>query len=218
MNAELTAMIEAGRKLIEGNAKLQAAEAAEEEARALRLKNAHLTKLPPWMHEYVTCPRWENEVRFYLNLPGCAPIYANSRAWLEHFEYFGVVEPLSILFDDDEGWYVGTTLTIGQEIETAVALAAEHGESYWAMRAEADRRNAEGLRPEPTPAPEPTIEQIVTTMQLTPTERIAISLERIAGSLEDLTALAESTIVEATERGSDEAGNPTLALRIIALR
>lgn len=154
MNTELAAMIEAGRKLIEAQSTAEQLKAAEAEAEALRLKAIHLAKLPAWMHEYATVINWEHVVRIYLNLPGCAPIYADSRSWSIGLEGLGVAGPLDVLFDDDE-WYASSTYHTCQEIETAVAIAAEHGESYWAMRTEADRRNAEGLRPNPTPEPEP---------------------------------------------------------------
>jgi hypothetical protein len=188
MNTELAAMIEAGRKLIETQSTAEQLKAAEAETEALRLKSTHLAKLPPWMHEWVTVTHWDHSVRIYLDLPGCAPMYVDSCSWEKGFARIGVSDPLSILFDDDEGWYASCTSRTCEEIEVAVAIAAEHGESYWAMRAEADRRNAEGLRPEPTPEPE----LVPAPLPPTPAERIAAALERIAAVLEGFSDNSEA--------------------------
>jgi hypothetical protein len=96
MNTELQAMIEAGRKLIEAQAIAKQREAAEAEAEAIQLESVHLAKLPPWMHEYVTVINWEHNVRIYLDLPGCTPMYADSVSWSDGFVQLGVANPLAV--------------------------------------------------------------------------------------------------------------------------
>jgi len=189
MNNELQAMIDAGRKLIAENATAEQRKAAQIAAEAERLKSIHLAKLPAWMHKYVTVTHWDHGVRIYLDLPGCAPIYADSVSWGDGFVQLGVANPLAVLLDDEgEDWYVTEATHSCHELETAVALAADYGEAYWRMHAEADRRNAEGLRPEPTPEPEPT----TTILPPAPDERIAIALERIARVLEGFSDNSEA--------------------------
>ena len=173
MNTELAAMIEAGRKTIEERQTDARIRLAQKIAIAAEERERHLAKLPAWMHEYAALTDGDYGRRIILTLPGCAPVFADSEEVQygdDDFAKIEVAEPTSILYDEDE-WYVGYIRWYCQSIEEAVALAAEHGESYWAMRAEADRRNAEGLHPEPEPEP-------------TPDERIAAALERIAAVLE----------------------------------
>ncbi len=186
MNTELQAMIDAGRKLIAEQATAEQRKAAEAAAEAERLESIHLAKLPAWMHEYVAVTHWDHSVRIYLDLPGCAPIYADSKSWDNGFVQLGIADPLAVLFDDEgEGWYVSSTASSCQELETAVALAADYGEAYWQMRAEAARRNAAGLRPEPQPTKdEPGDAQAETLLPPPPLERIAVALERIADRLD----------------------------------
>jgi len=156
MNTELQAMIDAGRKLIAEQATAEQRKTAHAVAEAERLKGIHLAKLPKWMREYVTVTHWDHSVRIYLDLPGCAQIYADSVSWSDGFVQLGVANPLAVLLDDEgEDWYVTEATHSCHELETAVALAADYGEAYWRMHAEADRRNAAGLRPEPEPTGEP---------------------------------------------------------------
>lgn len=190
MNTELQAMIDAGRKLIAEQATAEQRNAARSaaEAEAERLESIHLAKLPAWMHKYVTVTHWDLSVRIYLDLPGCAPIYADSVSWGDGFVQLGVANPLAVLFDDEgKDWYVTKATHSCHELETAVALAADYGEAYWQMRAEAERRNAEELRPEPpTPAqPEPEPKPDAMT-------RIAVALERIADRLDGFSDNSEA--------------------------
>lgn len=193
MNTELQAMIDAGRKLIAENAAAEQQQAVHAAAEAERLKSIHLAKLPVWMHEYVTVTHWDHSVRICLDLPGCAPIYVDSVSWDNGFAQLGVASPIEILFDDEnKEWYVTKDTHSCHEIEIAVALAADYGEVYWQMRAEAERRNAEGLLPDPLapvqPEPEPEPEPDVMT-------RIAVALERIAERLDGFSEnLAEDAL------------------------
>ena len=107
MNTELQAMIDAGRKLIAEQATAEQRKTAHAVAEAERLKGIHLAKLPKWMREYVTVTHWDHSVRIYLDLPGCAPIYADSVSWSDGFVQLGVANPLAVLLDDEgEDWYV----------------------------------------------------------------------------------------------------------------
>lgn len=192
MNTELQAMIDAGRKAIEAQV------AAVTEGEDAILRGIHLAKLPAWMHEYVTVTHWDHSVRIYLDLPGCAPIYVDSISWDNGFARLGVADPLAVLFDDEgEEWCVSSTARSCQELETAVALAADYGEAYWQMRAEAARRDAEGLRPKPKPTEAEPKPNEVAAGEKAPSmwsafERIAVALERIADRLDGFSDNSEA--------------------------
>ena len=191
MNTELQAMIDAGRKLIAEQATAEQRKTAHAVAEAERLKGIHLAKLPKWMREYVTVTHWDHSVRIYLDLPGCAPIYADSVSWDNGFAQLGVANPLAVLFDDEgKDWYVTKATHSCHELETAVALAADYGEAYWQMRAEAERRNAEGLRPEPRPTK--WIDTIPEDAKPDALTRIAVAMERIADRLDGFSDNSEA--------------------------
>lgn len=181
---ELTAMIEAGR------AEIAAAERRNQEAQLEwqreqdERNRARLASfLPEWMHDYATVNDDEDGTVSII-LPGCAPFMVmqrgddiSGRAWLR--------EPMGVEYASwTNQWYVNTEphLVLDWSLDALVALAAKWGESYWTMRAEAERRTAAGIK-EPAPV-EPQAEP-VTPAAPGPLERIAVALERIAERLEN---------------------------------
>lgn len=166
MNAELTAMIEAGRK------------AAEKRIAV------HIDKLPKWMREYADAIS-SYEAVIAIDLPGCAPVRADSTVHRFGLTTIRALEPDNIYFDyEDNEWRVCTSRRYFETLEEAVAFAADCGESYWAMRREAEQRNMAGITPHKDapamPAPAPVVDA-----QPDPLERIADALERIANRLEN---------------------------------
>lgn len=186
MNAELTAMIEAGRKAAEKRIARVDEYAEWKRQEDARVRAAHFAKLPEWMHEYTSVTgSYGSQVA--IDLPGCAPIHAESRAESGGLYLIDVLEPMGILNDGDNGdngeWHVGANRRHFSTLEEAVAFAADYGESYWSMRREAGQRNMAGITPHKdapaTPVPAPAVDA-----QPDPLERIADALERIANALE----------------------------------
>jgi hypothetical protein len=152
-------------------AKQQQVEAERQQAEASRLAGIaekmhqqllqHLAAwLPGWMLEYVQ-PSYDSDYDTAIDfisvrLPGCSPINLRFDAARRVVVGYGTEEPLRIACDDD--WWVKVNHVRCSDLDEAIHLAALWGESYHTMQTEADRRNAEGLRPADftvKPAPEP---------------------------------------------------------------
>jgi hypothetical protein len=172
---ELQEMIERGRQ-------------AAEEAHRAQLDSAGL---PEWMHEHLSYDGYRTE-RYRLMLPGCAPIeFRVARQWLGFWQVVysaRVDEPRAVYFDDEAAeWRIHEVAAVlppdADSLDEAIALAAELGESWHAMHAEAERRNAEGLRPETPPAkPRPQVPSI--------DELMVSALEKNDGSINALIIIA----------------------------
>ena len=168
--------------------------------------------LPAWMNRYLE-HKVHNAERWYtLSLPGCSPLvftvtrFSNGAA---SYSNLSAREATGVHFDADaEAWVMrwqnSTIPGRIYDLDEAIALAFDLGESWHAIKTEAARRDAEGLRPNPSPGVKPEQPALPSAPY---DERIAVALERIADRLELL-----------CDAGVDHGGNANAALRINALR
>lgn len=149
-----------------------AAIVARDAAIAARLHDELLARmaahLPAWMLEYIQ-PNpemdYDTAVEFItLHLPGCAPLVLTYDTPGGTVTDYNVRRPVRVALDEE--WWVRTTAESVIDLDQAVDLAASYGESYHEMAVEAARRNAEGERPEPTPAQPTPIEQALTLLAM----------------------------------------------------
>jgi len=150
MEAELAMMIAAGRRQIEEEHKQRESDLVEQAKEDIRLRSAHLSKLPEWMREYASCEgRYTTSVEVLL--PGCSPVCFSSSLSRDDdcmYHSFRTYEPMSVQFSDDgDQWFVDVRIECGSNLETVVAKASEWGESYWQMSTEIDRRNQQNIKP-----------------------------------------------------------------------
>ena len=166
-NSQLQELINRGRQLAANRKRqdeLDAEERRSEECHR-RLDRIAGTGAPEWMYDYMSAHNYQDEWRFEVSLPDCAPFTFRSMRFIDgtySYSDVRVLEAQNVWFDlDAEVWHVKyqpVGLHSMPALDEAIALAADLGESWHAMSTEAARRNAEGLRPEPpteqTPQPE----------------------------------------------------------------
>lgn len=103
-------------------------------------------EIGPSIHEWC--------VLIEMQLPGCAPFQVEMDRASGTIHSHWVQEPMRVIYRDGQGWIVESAKQRLDDADQAVELAASYGESWSAMQADADRRNAEGLTPtahEPSP-------------------------------------------------------------------
>lgn len=133
----------------------------------LRSKALSALALQDWLQEYVgEIKRNGDQYTAALHLPSCSPIQIVVWEW-GTLRNYTVLEPVVVGYEEKIGWRVTAAehgIYNSNGIDEAIDLAASFGESWHAMQAEADRRNAEGLGP---PAPEPsTLESALEALKI----------------------------------------------------
>lgn len=122
---------------------------ADEEVRRQALAVAERIFAPWLLEHFGEIDRFGDGYAISLLLPGCAPV----RFFMfesGNLDCITVREAVRIDYESGKWRVVSATHQVDSPIE-AVDLAASFGESWHEMQAEADRRNAEGLKPPPTP-------------------------------------------------------------------
>lgn len=136
------------------NAELLRQEAEEKRKEVLNILSGghdwwaleYVGEIKPSIHEWC--------VLIEMQFPGCAPFRVEMDRDSGIFYSYYVQEPVRVGYRDGQGWIVESAEQRLDDADQAVDLAASYGESWFEMRADADRRNAEGLEP---PAPEPSL-------------------------------------------------------------
>lgn len=167
MNTQLQEIIERGRQAAEERKRREEmASIARREREAARYRDRLLRSgLPGWMIEHLSVELHDSDAWYTLALPGCTPVAFTVVTYTDGTRYYdkiAVRRGEGVCYDQDAGlWrirYSYDHIPRGADsLDEAIALAADYGESWHALAADVERRNAEGLRPtpaEPTPQPE----------------------------------------------------------------
>lgn len=101
-------------------------------------------EITPSVHEWC--------VLIEMRLPGCAPFRIEMDRSSGAIYDCRVQEPTHVNYRDGQGWIVEFAEQWIDDADQTIDLAASFGESWFEMQSEADRRNAEGLKPA-APAP-----------------------------------------------------------------